>query len=47
MCKLKNSNQDHKAWIAHLEGLRMKLGNIGCAMTDEDLMVHIIEQSDQ
>ncbi len=42
MCKLKNSNQNPKAWIAHLEGLRMKLSNIGCAMMDEDLMVHIL-----
>jgi len=42
MCKLKNSNQDPEAWIAHLEGLRMKLSNTGCAMTDEDLMVHIL-----
>jgi len=43
MCKLKNSDQDPEAWITHLEGLRMKLSNIGCAMTDEDLMmVHIL-----
>jgi len=42
MCKLKNSDQDPEAWITHLEGLRIKLSNIRCTMTDEDLMVHIL-----
>jgi len=42
MCKLKNSDQDPKAWITHLEGFRMKLKECGATMTDEDLMVHVL-----
>jgi len=42
LSKLKNSDQDPKAWITHLEGLRMKLKELGSMMTDEDLMVHIL-----
>jgi len=42
VCKLKNSDQDPEAWIIHLEGLWMKLNDVGSAMTDEDLMVHIL-----
>jgi len=42
MCKLKNSDQDPEAWITHLEGLRMKLKECGATMTDEDLMVHVL-----
>jgi len=42
VCKLKNSEHDPEAWITHLEGLRMKLKDVGSTMTDEDLMVHIL-----
>jgi len=40
--KLKNSNQDPKTWIMYLEGLRMKLTDLGSTMTDEDVIVHIL-----
>ncbi len=40
--KLKNSDQDPETWITYLEGLRMKLKDLGSTMTDEDLIVHIL-----
>jgi len=40
--KLKNSDQDPKTWITYLEGLRMKLKDLGSTMTDEDIIVHIL-----
>ncbi len=40
--KLKNSDQDPKMWITYLEGLRMKLKDLGSMMTNEDLIVHIL-----
>jgi len=39
--KLKNSDQDPKTWIMYLEGLQMKLKDLGSMMTDEDVIVHI------
>ncbi len=39
--KQKNSNQDPKLWITYLEGLR-KLKDLGSVMTDEDVIVHIL-----
>ncbi len=39
---LKNSDQDPKVWIMYLEGLRMKLKDLGSTMTDEDVMAHIL-----
>jgi len=40
--KLKNSDQDPEMWITYLEGLRMKLKDLGSMMTNEDLIVHIL-----
>jgi len=40
--KLKNSNQDPKMWITYLEGLRMKLKDLSSLMTNEDTIVHIL-----
>jgi len=42
MSKLKNRDQDPKAWIMYLEGLRMKLKDLGSTMSDEDLIIHIM-----
>jgi len=39
---LKNSNQDPEVWITYLEGLRMKLKDLSSMMTDEDIIVHIL-----
>jgi len=39
---LKNSKHNPKAWITHLEGLRMKLRDVRSTMTNKDLMVHIL-----
>jgi len=41
--KLKNSNQDPKNWITYLEGLRVKLKDLGSMMTNEDIIVHILK----
>jgi len=40
--KLKNSNLDPETWITYLEGLRMKLKDMGSTMTNEDIIVHIL-----
>jgi len=40
--RLKNSDQDPEVWITYLEGLRMKLKDLGSTMTDEDVIVHIL-----
>ncbi len=40
--RLKNSNQDPEVWITYLEGLRMKLKDLSSTMTDEDVIVHIL-----
>ena len=40
--KLTNSDQDPKTWITYLEGLRMKLKDLGSLMTNEDMIVHIL-----
>ena len=40
--KLKNSDQDPKTWIMYLEGLRMKLKDLSSTMTNEDVIVHIL-----
>jgi len=37
-----NSEQDPKLWIMYLEGLRMKLKDLGSTMTNEDMIVHIL-----
>ncbi len=42
MSCLKNSDQDPEVWITYLEGLRMKLKDLGSTMTDEDIIVHIL-----
>jgi len=42
MSKLKDSNQDPETWITYLEGLRMKLKDLNSTTTDEDLIVHIL-----
>ncbi len=39
---MKNSKHNPKAWITHLEGLRMKLRDVRSTMTNKDLMVHIL-----
>jgi len=40
--KLKNSDHDPESWIMYLEGLRMKLKDLGSVMTNEDMIVHIL-----
>jgi len=40
--KLKNSNQDPETWITYLEGLKMKLKDLGSTITDEDIILHIL-----
>jgi len=39
---LKNSDQDPEVWITYLEGLRMKLKDLGSMMSDKDVIVHIL-----
>jgi hypothetical protein len=38
LCK----NEDPDSWITNLEEFRMKLDNIGSSMTDDQFMIHVI-----
>jgi hypothetical protein len=38
LCK----NEDPDSWITTLEEFRMKLDNIGSSMTDDQFMIHVI-----
>jgi len=42
LSKVKNSDPDPETWIMYLEGLRMKLKDLGSTIMDEDIMVHIL-----
>jgi len=41
MSKLKKSNQDPKAWITYLEGLRMKLTDVGSMIPTHPIYEHL------